>query len=94
MKLPFVTMEFHRLDVRFPGREEFAGAVSSVRENLPSPGHLAFYGGLGALAALSLIEWPVAAAIGIGTVVTQRAAGGTSGSSQANSGSASETTAT
>ncbi|MEU6269435.1 hypothetical protein [Saccharopolyspora shandongensis] len=60
--------------------------VNSVRENLPSPGQLAYYGGLGALAALSVIEWPVAAAIGIGTVVAQRAGKETSGSSPARSG--------
>ncbi|QIZ39792.1 hypothetical protein FDZ84_26045 [Saccharopolyspora sp. ASAGF58] len=86
--LPFVTAEFRRTAVRFPGRDVVAGGVHSVREHLPSPGQLAFYGGLGALAALSLIEWPVAAAIGIGTVVAQRAGGRASGSSQARSGSA------
>lgn len=85
VKLPFVTAEFRRTAVRVPGRDAVAAGVYSVREHLPSPGQLAFYGGLGALAALSLIEWPVAAAIGIGTVVAQRAGERASGSSQARS---------
>jgi hypothetical protein len=38
---------------------------------LPSPRRLAFYGGLGALAVTGLIDWPVAAAIGVATVVAR-----------------------
>ncbi|MEV5541905.1 hypothetical protein AB0L13_34220 [Saccharopolyspora shandongensis] len=81
MKLPFGMGEFRRPEVHIPGQEDVAGVVNTVRENLPSPLQLAYYGGLGALAALSVIEWPVAAAIGIGAVLAQRA--GSSGSSQA-----------
>ncbi|MEV0052642.1 hypothetical protein AB0H34_19325 [Saccharopolyspora shandongensis] len=92
MKLPFVKAEFRRPEVHMPGREDVTGVVNSVRENLPSPGQLAFYGGLGALAALSVIEWPVAAAIGVGTVVAQRAGKGTSGSAPARSGARSDLT--
>jgi hypothetical protein len=33
---------------------------------LPPPGHLAFYGGVIALAALELVEWPVAVALAAG----------------------------
>lgn len=46
--------------------------IHRVRESLPSSRQCAFFGGLGALAALSVIEWPVAAAIALGTVVAQR----------------------
>ncbi len=92
VKLPFGMGEFRRPEVHIPGREDVAGVVNSVRENLPSPGQLAFYGGLGALAALSVIEWPVAAAIGVGTVVAQRASEGTSGSAPARSGARSDRT--
>ncbi len=39
---------------------------------VPPPDQLAFFGVLGALAALGAIEWPVAAAIGVGQVVVSR----------------------
>jgi hypothetical protein len=39
---------------------------------VPPPDQLAFFGVLGALAALGAIEWPVAAAIGVGQVVVAR----------------------
>ncbi|WP_190813286.1 hypothetical protein [Saccharopolyspora pogona] len=92
MKLPFVTAEFRRPEMHIPGQENVAGVVNTVRKNLPPPGQLAYYGVLGALAALSLIEWPVAAAIGVGTVVAQRASEGTSGSAPARSGARSDRT--
>jgi hypothetical protein len=37
---------------------------------LPSADHLAFLGGLGALAAVGFIEWPVAAVVGVGHALT------------------------
>ncbi|WP_223839225.1 hypothetical protein [Saccharopolyspora pogona] len=92
VKLPFGMGEFRRPEVHIPGQENVAGVVNTVRENLPAPLQLAFYGGLGALAALSVIEWPVAAAIGVGTVVAQRASEGTSGSAPARSGARSDRT--
>lgn len=33
---------------------------------LPAPEHLAFYAGVGALAALGIVEWPLAAALLVG----------------------------
>lgn len=36
------------------------------RVSIPRPEQLAYYGGLGALAALELIDWPVALVIGAG----------------------------
>ncbi|ABG94950.1 conserved hypothetical protein [Rhodococcus jostii RHA1] len=41
--------------------------VGSV--GIPRPEHLAFYAALGALAALEIIEWPVAAIIAAGHVM-------------------------
>lgn len=38
--------------------------IGTVR--LPEPQRLAFYGGLVALAAFGIVEWPVAAVLGIG----------------------------
>lgn len=55
-----------------PGWEAVTEGMRRVRRSLPTPGQCAFFGGLGALAALSVIEWPVAAAIAIGAVVAQR----------------------
>lgn len=34
--------------------------------HLPPPEHLAFYFGLGAMAALEIVEWPVAAMLAVG----------------------------
>lgn len=72
VNLPGVTAEFHRPDHYVPTRDDLAGAADTVRGYLPSRTMMAFYGGLGALAALSAIEWPVAAAIGVGAAVAQR----------------------
>ena len=53
--------------------EKFAVRLPVVgRIGVPPPDQLAFFGVLGVLAALGAIEWPVAAAIGIGQVVVAR----------------------
>jgi hypothetical protein len=43
--------------------------VGQVR--IPRPDHLAYYGGLAALAALQLIEWPIALVLGVGHVLAE-----------------------
>ncbi|MEU6269432.1 hypothetical protein [Saccharopolyspora shandongensis] len=70
--LPGVTAEFHQPDHYIPTRDDLAGATDTVRGYLPSWEMAAFYGGLGALAAFAVIEWPVAVAIGVGAVIAQR----------------------
>lgn len=40
------------------------------RVGVPGPDKLAFYGALGLLAALGVIEWPVAVAVGLGHAVS------------------------
>ena len=50
---------------------EDAGRV--VAGYLPPPERLAFYGGLGLAAVLGAIDWPVATAIGIGTMIARKA---------------------
>ncbi|PQP46557.1 hypothetical protein [Mycolicibacterium austroafricanum] len=53
--------------------EKFSVRLPIVgRIAVPPPDQLAFFGVLGALAALGAIEWPVAAAIGVGQVVVSR----------------------
>ncbi len=41
---------------------------------LPPPDRLIFYSGLGAAAVFGVIDWPVAAAIGLGTMIARKAA--------------------
>ncbi|MBQ0924035.1 hypothetical protein KBO27_08785 [Saccharopolyspora endophytica] len=75
MPVPYVTAQLHTTHIplpEIPGRNEVASTVTAVRGALPSRDQLLFYSGLTAAAALSVIEWPVAAAIGIGAAVVQR----------------------
>lgn len=39
---------------------------------MPTPRRVLYYGSLAALAAFSVIDWPVAAAIGVGTEIARR----------------------
>ncbi|WP_010696117.1 hypothetical protein [Saccharopolyspora spinosa] len=75
MSLPGVTAEFHRPDHYIPTRDDLASAAEAVRGVLPDHQTMAFYRGLGALTLLGLMDWPVAAAIGVGVAVAQRAGG-------------------
>ena len=52
---------------RFSVRLPVLGTVQ-----VPGPDQLAFYGVLAGLAALELIDWPVAVAMGVGSVVISR----------------------
>ncbi|GGL17670.1 hypothetical protein [Planomonospora parontospora] len=76
LTLPMITLEFRPPQVG--GREvgRVVGAARALLPALPSRERLAYYGGLGALAAFGLIEWPVAAAIGVGTVIARRSRNG------------------
>lgn len=47
-------------------------ALSSAQGALPPPERMAYFAGLGALAVFGVIEWPVAAAIGAGTILARR----------------------
>jgi hypothetical protein len=46
-------------------------SLTSQLPGLPPPRRLAFYGGLGALVATGLVDLPVAAAIGVATIVAR-----------------------
>lgn len=77
VNLPFVTAEFrapeiHLPSISIPDRNDLTGAVSAIRERLPSPAQVAYYAGLGVLGVLELVEWPVVLAIGVGTAIAQR----------------------
>ena len=58
----------HRTAVeRVRDAETFAVKVPVVgRVRIPSPDQLAYYGALAGLAALEIIDWPIAIAIGAG----------------------------
>jgi hypothetical protein len=57
---------------------EVVEATQAVRERLPEPGRLAYYAGLGALAVVGAVSWPVAGAIGVGVwLAGRRRAGST-----------------
>jgi hypothetical protein len=66
VNLPFVTAQFRKPEL------DFGSAMRTVRSSLPTPQRAVYYGGLVALAAFSVIEWPVAAVIGIGTEIARR----------------------
>jgi hypothetical protein len=47
-------------------------APSAIRHRLPPPERVLYYTGLGALAALDVLSWPLAGAIGAGVWVATR----------------------
>jgi hypothetical protein len=56
------TVRTHRMRVSLPG---------NVVLTLPAPEQLAFYGGIGVLAVLEIVEWPVAALLIVGHVFAE-----------------------
>lgn len=76
VKLPFVPVQ-----LRAPGRADLDSAAHWASSVLPSGKSLWFLGGLAATAVVGVIEWPVAAAIGVGTALASRTAGEQQGGS-------------
>jgi hypothetical protein len=74
LNLPFVTAQFRAPSMHMPGRQDLGNAARGARSMLPSGKSMLFYGGLAATAALGAIEWPVAAAIGVGSALASRGA--------------------
>lgn len=72
VNLPFVTAEFRAPELRAPSREELREAARGARSMLPSRKSMLFFGGLAATAVAGVIEWPVAAAIGIGSALASQ----------------------
>jgi hypothetical protein len=77
VNLPFMTAQFrvpeiHLPEVRPPSREDLDSAGRKALSVLPPPKALLFFGGLAATAVIGAIEWPVAAAIGIGSALASR----------------------
>jgi hypothetical protein len=72
VNLPFVTARFRAPDLHLPSRGEVGAAARGVASFLPSPKAALYFGGLAVTAALEIIEWPVAVAIGVGTALASR----------------------
>lgn len=77
--IPVLTPHLKMLHVPTPGKTYVEDAGRVVAGYLPPPERLAFYGGLGVAAVLGAIDWPVAAAIGVGTMVARRTGRGMAG---------------
>jgi hypothetical protein len=64
------------LSPRVPGMGAMAAqtrwAAQAVRANLPPTERLLYYGGLGLLASVGSLEWPVAVVVGAGVWVAGR----------------------
>ena len=74
VNLPFVTARFRVPDLQPPSREELGWVLQTAQSLLPSSRTLLFFGGLTATAIAGIIEWPVAAAIGIGSALAGQGA--------------------
>lgn len=72
--LPFVTARFVVPDLQLPSRAELGWVVHTAQSMLPSGRSLLFFGGLAATAIAGIIEWPVAAAIGVGSALAGQGA--------------------
>lgn len=70
--VPILTPHLKTVHVPTPGMSYVEDAGRVVVGYLPPPERLAFYGGLGIAAVAGLIDWPVAAAIGAGTMIARR----------------------
>lgn len=74
LTLPFATVQWRLPEFSMPaGRQDVMAAVHKVREVLPPPTQLAYYGGLGLLAVFEVVEWPVVVMAAAGMIVVQRA---------------------
>jgi hypothetical protein len=72
LNLPFVTAQFRAPDLQGLRRGRRGGTARGVQSMLPSPKAVLYFGGLAAVAALEIIEWPVAVAIGVGSALASR----------------------
>jgi hypothetical protein len=93
MNLPLITVRFELREVRIPqprlprsvrlpkiGRREINSAATKLRSSLPDipdARHGLYYGGLALTVAFGVIEWPVVAAIGVGTALVERSGSST-----------------
>jgi len=81
--VPLVKVRVPMLRARVPGVGAGAAqtrwAAQAVRANLPPTERLLYYGGLGLMATVGVLEWPVAAAVGVGVWLAGRTGPGRRG---------------
>jgi hypothetical protein len=74
--LPVVNLRIPLLAPRVPdmgaATAQTKWVAQTVQANLPSTERMLYYGGLGLLAAVGALEWPVAGALGVGVWVAGR----------------------
>ncbi|GLX99377.1 hypothetical protein [Herbidospora sp. NBRC 101105] len=76
LNLPMVSLQVHQPHMHLPHMDKGqAGHAMRRAAKSTSAQQVVYYGGLGALAAVGVIEWPIAAAIGVGTLIAARAKG-------------------
>jgi hypothetical protein len=79
LRLPVVGVRVPVPHVPLPSQHQvIVGALrvgDAVRDNLPKNDRLLYYGGLGALAAFGVVDWPVALVVGTGVWVASRRRG-------------------
>lgn len=85
LPVPVVTPRMRVIHVPAPGMPDVSGAGRSLAAHLPPREQLAYYGGLGVMAAVGMISWPVAAAIGVGIAVARHARGTANGAAEKSS---------
>jgi hypothetical protein len=72
VEVPMVHVRIPVLGVRVPHPAALASTrwgAQALRAYLPPTQRLAYYGGLGLMAAVGVLDWPVAAAAGVGVWV-------------------------
>lgn len=74
VKVPVVapTVKVMKVHVPARGMSYIGDAGRLAASYLPPADRLAFYGGLGLAAIVGLLDWPVAAAVGLGTMIARR----------------------
>jgi hypothetical protein len=70
--IPIPVPEIHTRRVSVPDKVGEAKQALTGQRRLPSGRMLTFYGALAATAVFGVIDWPVAAAIGVGTIIARR----------------------
>jgi hypothetical protein len=70
--VPVLSPHVKVMHIPMPGMSYVGDAGRLMAGYLPPPERLAFYGGLGLAAVLGAIDWPVAAAVGLGTMIARR----------------------
>ncbi len=87
MTVPLVNVRVPILRGRVPDLGAKAAqtrwAAQAVRANLPPTERLLYYGGLGLMATVGVLEWPVAGAVGVGVWLASRVGAGRRGQAAA-----------